>query len=523
VKCSAFAITTTKRGKMEQYLYIIVALALVLGMLIGYFIKQLVANREIQKTKNEAQRLLDEAVTKHAELLRVAREEAIKVGNAAEAESKERRLEIQRVERRVNQREEGVERKVDALERRERDLESHKKELEKTTAELQSIREQQLTKLESISGTSSEDAKEILFQMLRQEVEEQASRQVRVWEAKIKEEAGDRVQNILAAAIQRCATDVVSETTISAIPLPSDEMKGRLIGREGRNIRALEQATGVDLIIDDTPETVTVSSFDPIRREVARLALGKLILDGRIHPARIKEIVDKTRTEVEATARSEGERAAYETGVTGLHPELIKLLGQLRFRSSYGQNVLLHSLEVSHLSGMLASEIGVNARAARKAGLLHDIGKAVDHQVEGPHALIGADLVKQWDRNAELVQAIAEHHGEATTSSVMGFIVSAADAISGARPGARRESLDQYLKRVRDLEDIATDFPGVEKSFAIQAGREVRVMVKPDRVDDLAAVRLARDISKKIEESLTYPGQIRIVVIRETTAIDYAK
>jgi ribonuclease Y len=508
---------------MEQYLYIIVALALVLGMLIGYFIKQLVANREIQKTKNEAQRLLDEAVTKHAELLRVAREEAIKVGNAAEAESKERRLEIQRVERRVNQREEGVERKVEALERRERDLESHKKELEKTTAELQSIREQQLAKLESISGTSSEDAKEILFQMLRQEVEEQASRQVRVWEAKIKEEAGDRVQNILAGAIQRCATDVVSETTVSAIPLPSDEMKGRLIGREGRNIRALEQATGVDLIIDDTPETVTVSSFDPIRREVARLALGKLILDGRIHPARIKEIVDKTRTEVEATARSEGERAAYETGVTGLHPELIKLLGQLRFRSSYGQNVLLHSLEVSHLSGMLASEIGVNARAARKAGLLHDIGKAVDHQVEGPHASIGADLVKQWDRNAELVQAIAEHHGEATTSSVMGFIVSAADAISGARPGARRESLDQYLKRVRDLEDIATDFPGVEKSFAIQAGREVRVMVKPDRVDDLAAVRLARDISKKIEESLTYPGQIRIVVIRETTAIDYAK
>jgi ribonuclease Y len=344
-----------------------------------------------------------------------------------------------------------------------------------------------------------------------------------VWEARIEEEAGERVQNILAAAIQRCATDVVSETTISAVPLPSDEMKGRLIGREGRNIRALEQATGVDLIIDDTPETVTVSSFDPIRREVARLALSKLILDGRIHPARIKEIVDKTRTEVEATARSEGERAAYEAGVTGLHPELIKLLGQLRFRSSYGQNVLLHSLEVSHLAGMLASEIGVSARAAKKAGLLHDIGKAVDHQTEGPHALIGANLVKQWDRNADLVQAIAEHHGEAMTSSVMGFIVSAADAISGARPGARRESLERYLKRVKDLEDIATDFPGVEKSFAIQAGREVRVMVKPDKVDDLAAVRLARDISKKIEESLTYPGQIRVVVIRETTAIDYAK
>jgi ribonuclease Y len=300
-------------------------------------------------------------------------------------------------------------------------------------------------------------------------------------------------------------------------------MKGRLIGREGRNIRALEQATGVDLIIDDTPEAVTISSFDPVRREVARLALSKLILDGRIHPARIKEIVDKTKTEVEATVRSEGERAAYEAGVPSLHPELIKLLGQLKFRTSYGQNVLLHSLEVSHLAGMLASEIGANINVARKAGLLHDIGKAVDHQTEGPHALIGAGLVKQWDRNPEVVQAIAEHHGEAETSTVMGFIVAAADAISSSRPGARRESLEQYLKRVKDLEDIAADFPGVEKSFAIQAGREVRVMVKPDKIDDLAAVRLARDISKKIEESLTYPGQIKVMVIRETTAIDYAK
>jgi ribonuclease Y len=508
---------------MEQYLYVMVALALVLGMLVGYFIKQLVANRQIQRTKNEAQKLLDEAVTKHNELLRAAREEAIKVSNAAEAESKERRLEIQRIEKRVSQKEEALERKAEAVDRRERDLESHKKELDQAKAELQSIREKQLAKLESISGTSSEEAKELLLQTLKQEVEEEASKQVRVWEGRIKEEAGERVQNILAAAIQRCATDVVSETTISAVPLPSDEMKGRLIGREGRNIRALEQATGVDLIIDDTPETVTISSFDPIRREVARLALGKLILDGRIHPARIKEIVDKTKAEVEATVRSEGERAAYEAGVAGLHPELIKLLGQLKFRSSYGQNVLVHSLEVSHLAGMLASEIGVNPAVAKKAGLLHDIGKAVDHQIEGPHALIGADLVKQWDRKQDVVQAIAEHHGEASTSSVMGFIVAAADAISGARPGARRESLEQYLKRVRDLEDIANDFPGVEKSFAIQAGREVRVMVKPEKVDDLTAVRLARDISRKIEDSLTYPGQIRVVVIRETTAIDYAK
>ena len=506
-----------------DYTLMIGGLALVLGILIGYFIRQLVAKREIQKTRKEAQNLLDEATTKYNELLRAAREEAIKVGKAAEAESKERRLEIQRIEKRANQKEEALERKLEAVERRERDLDSKKKDIESTTAELQTIRENQLAKLESISGTSSEEAKTLLLQMLKQEVEEEASQQVRVWEAQIKEEADERVRDILATAIQRCATDVVSETTISAVPLPSDEMKGRLIGREGRNIRALEQATGVDLIIDDTPETVTISSFDPVRREVARLALSKLILDGRIHPARIKEIVDKTKTEVEATARSEGERAAYEAGVTGLHPELIKLLGQLKFRTSYGQNVLLHSLEVSHLAGMLASEIGVNGNVARKAGLLHDIGKAVDHQTEGPHALIGANLVKQWDKNPDVVQAIAEHHGEAETSTVMGFIVAAADAISGSRPGARRESLGQYLKRVKDLEDIAADFPGVEKSFAIQAGREVRVMVKPEKVDDLAAVRLARDISKKIEESLTYPGQIRVVVIRETTAIDYAK
>jgi len=506
-----------------DYTLMIGGLALVLGILIGYFVRQIVANRDIQKTRKEAQNLLDEATTKYNELLRAAREEAIKVGNAAEAESKERRLEIQRIEKRVNQKEEALERKLEAVERRDRDLDSRKKDIERTTAELQAIREKQLAKLESISGTSSEEARTLLLQELKQEVEEEALQQVRVWEAQIKEDADERVRDILATAIQRCATDVVSETTISAVPLPSDEMKGRLIGREGRNIRALEQATGVDLIIDDTPETVTISSFDPMRREVARLALSKLILDGRIHPARIKEIVDKTKTEVEATARSEGERAAYEAGVPGLHPELIKLLGQLKFRTSYGQNVLLHSLEVSHLAGMLAGEIGANISVARKAGLLHDIGKAIDHQTEGPHALIGADLVKQWDKNPEVVQAIAEHHGEAETSTVMGFIVAAADAISGSRPGARRESLEQYLKRVKDLEDIAADFPGVEKTFAIQAGREVRVMVKPDKVDDLAAVRLARDISKKIEESLTYPGQIKVIVIRETTAIDYAK
>jgi ribonuclease Y len=508
---------------LEQYLYVIVGLALVLGIGAGYFVRQLVANREIQRTRKEAQKLLDDATIKYNELLREAREEAIKVGNAAEAENKERRLEIQRIEKRANQKAEALERKLEGVERRERDLDNKKKDAERITADLEAIREKQLAKLESLSGTSSVEAKTLLLQELKQEVEEEVSRQVRVWEGQIKEEADGRVRDILATAIQRCATDVVSETTISAVPLPNDEMKGRLIGREGRNIRALEQATGVDLIIDDTPETVTISSFDPVRREVTRLALGKLILDGRIHPARIKEIVDKTKAEVEATVRIEGEHAAYEAGVPGLHPELIKLLGQLKFRSSYGQNVLRHSLEVSHLAGMLASEIGVNVTAAKKAGLLHDIGKAVDHQTQGPHALIGADLVKQWDKHQDVVQAIAEHHGEAETSTVLGFIVAAADAISGSRPGARRESLEQYLSRIKDLEDIAGGFAGVEKAFAIQAGREVRVMVKPEKVDDLTAVRLARDIAKKIEESLTYPGQIKIMVIRETTATEYAK
>src|SRR4030043_207512 len=344
---------------LEQYLYIIVGLALVLGIGIGYFVRQLVANREVQRTRKEAHKLLDDATTKYNELLRAAREEAIKVANVVEAENRERRLEIQRIEKRANQKAESLERKLEGVERRERDLENKKKDVERLTAELQEIRGKQLSKLESLSGTSSTEAKTFLFQMLKQEVEEEVARQVRVWEAQIKEEADGRVRDILATAIQRRATDVVSETTVSAVPLPNDEMKGRLIGREGRNIRALEQATGVDLIIDDTPEAVTISSFDPVRREVARLALGKLILDGRIHPARIKEIVDKTKTEVGATIRSEGEHAAYEAGVPGLHPELIKLICQLKFRTSYGQNVLLHSLEASHLAGMLASGIGV--------------------------------------------------------------------------------------------------------------------------------------------------------------------
>jgi len=506
-----------------DYVYILLGLALVLGGLVGYFIRQIVANQQVLSTRKEAQRLLSEATSKHKELLNEAREEARKVRNAGEAENRERRVQLQQAEKRLNQKEEAIERKFDSIERRKQGLDSREKEIERIKAELRAIEEKELVQLESLAGISRDEAKNRLQEALKQEVEEEASRQARIWEARVKEDADRRAQYILATAVQRCATDVVSETTVSTIPLPSDEMKGRLIGREGRNIRALEQATGVDLIVDDTPEVVTISSFDPVRREIARIALNKLILDGRIHPARIEEIVEKAKTEVEVMIRTEGEQAAYDAGVPGLHPELIKLLGQLKFRTSYGQNVLLHSLEVAHLSGMLASDLGVDAGTARKAGLLHDIGKAVDYEVEGSHALIGANLVKQWDKSAEVTQAIAEHHGEAATASVMGFVVAAADAISGSRPGARRESLQQYLKRIKELEDIAGSFPGVEKAFAIQAGREVRVLVKPEEVDDLTTIRLARDVSKKIEESLTYPGQIKVVVARQTTVVDYAK
>lgn len=502
---------------------VVVGLVLVLGLLLGYFARQILANQQLRRTQNEAKRLLEEATATHEQMLQQARDEAIKVRAAAEAESRERRYELQRLERRFAQREEKLERKLEALERRERGLANREKELDAIKAQLEEIRSKQLQRLELISGMSSEEAKEELLRALEDEIREDASRRLREWEARIKTEIDEKARDILATTIQRCATDVVSETTVSVVPLPSDEMKGRLIGREGRNIRALEQATGVDLIIDDTPEAVTISSFDPLRREVARVALNNLILDGRIHPARIEEVVEKAKSEVEATIRAEGERAAREVGVIGLHPELIRLLGKLKFRSSYGQNVLTHSLEVAYLAGMLAAEIGADIARAKRAGLLHDIGKAVDHEVEGPHALIGADLVRQWDKSAEVAQAIAEHHGEATTTSALGFVIATADAISGSRLGARRESLEQYLKRIEALENVANSFPGVDKAFAVQAGREVRILVKPEQVDDLAAMRLARDIVKKIEDTLEYPGQIKVTVLRETRAVDYAK
>jgi ribonuclease Y len=495
----------------------------VAGAAFVFFFRRFRLTREMRAAERRAAKLTTEAEFKAKEVVREAREGAEKLKSAAEAEYRERRAELQRHENRVAQKEVTLEHKIEGVDHRERSLATKEKQIESIRTQLEEARSRQLKQLELISGMSSAEAKQALLEAMETELQEEASRRLREWEVGLKEEADKKAQEILSEAIQRSASEVVSETTVASVPLPSDEMKGRLIGREGRNIRALEQATGVDLIIDDTPEAVTLSSFDPVRREVARVALNRLILDGRIHPARIEEVVVKAKEEVDATIYNAGEQAAYQVGVHGLNPELIKLIGRLKFRTSYGQNVLVHSIEVAHLAGMIASELGANVGLAKKAGLLHDIGKAVDREVEGSHAAIGADLVKQWDKSPETVQGIAEHHGETDTSSLWGFIVSAADAVSGARPGARREMLESYLKRLKALEDIASGFKGVEKCYAIQAGREVRILVKPEEIDDLGAMRLARDIVKKIEESLEYPGQIKVTVLRETRATDYAK
>jgi len=494
-----------------------------LGGAVAFLVWRMVVGRRIRAAQSEIEALLTDAQTKHKEAILEAKEEALKIKSQAESEIRERRAELQRHEKRISQKEENLDKKSDALERREHGILAKEKEAEDLHSHLQELKHKQIQQLELISRISSDEAKELLIKAVEDEVREDVARRIQEIEVQLKQEADERAREILSQAIQRCATDVVSESTVSVVPLPSDEMKGRLIGREGRNIRALENATGVDLIIDDTPEAVTISGFDPVRREIARIALEKLILDGRIHPARIEEMVATARGEVETTIQGEGEQATREVGVPGVHPELIKLLGHLKYRFSYGQNVLRHSIEVAHLAGMIASELGAKVALAKKAGLLHDIGKAVDFQVEGPHAKIGADLVKQWDKSAEVASAVAEHHGEANSMSILGFIVSAADAISGGRPGARRESLEHYLKRLEALESVANSFTGVEKSYAIQAGREIRIMVKPAEIDDLAALRLTRDIVKKIEETLQYPGQIKVTVIRETRAVDYAK
>ena len=495
----------------------------VVGGAVVFLARQMIAGRRARTAAEEAQKLIAEAQEKQKAILLEAKEAAINMKAEAEASYRETRTELQKLERRLTQKEENLEHRDEALQRRDHNITAKERESEKMRARVEEMRQKQQQQMEMVANMSSAEAKEFLLQRVDNEIRDEASRRVREMETAVKEESDKRARDILSQAIQRCASDVVAESTVSVVPLPGDEMKGRLIGREGRNIRALEHATGVDLIIDDTPGTVTLSSFDPVRREIARIALERLILDGRIHPARIEEMVQKARNEVETTIRTEGEHAANRAGVQGVPPELIKMLGRLKYRFSYGQNVLTHSVEVAILAGMIATEAKANIEISKRAGLLHDLGKAVDFEIAGPHAQIGADIVKKWEKSPDVVQAIAAHHGEVEMSTAESFIVSAADAISGARPGARREALEQYLKHLEALESIANSFAGVERSYAIQAGREIRIMVKPEEIDDIGSMRLARDIAKKVEESLNYPGQIKVTVIRETRVVDYAK
>ncbi|MCX7622932.1 MAG: ribonuclease Y [Thermomicrobium sp.] len=499
---------------------VVTAIAAVAGT---YVYLQRAARSRLRATGDEVRRLLEEAEARQREILLEAKDAALKLREELEQEYQQRRQQVERLERRLQAKEEQLDRRLENLEKRERKIQAREKEIEDRLEEIARLEQERQAELQRVAQMTLEEARQLVIQQAAEEVREILNRQVRELEQQVREEAQQRARMILATAIQRIASEYVAEATVTVVPLPSDDMKGRIIGREGRNIRALEQATGVDLIVDDTPEAVTLSSFDPVRREIARRALLKLIQDGRIHPARIEEVVEKTRQEVEQIIWEEGERAALEAGVQGLHPDLIRLLGRLRFRTSYGQNVLQHSIEVALIAGALAAELGADVNVAKTAGLLHDIGKAVDHEVEGPHALIGADIARRLGRSAKIVHAIAAHHGEEEPRTVEAFIVAAADAISGARPGARREMLEAYIKRLEALESVATSFPGVQKAYAIQAGREVRILVKPDQIDDYGALRLARDVVKKIQDTLDYPGQIKVTVIRETRAIDYAR
>ncbi len=499
----------------------------VVAVVFGYYLRKKSAEATIRSAEEESRRILQDAErdaeTKKREALVEAREEIHKARAEVDKESRERRTELNQLERRLSQKEETLDKRNDSLERKDEALQRKNREVEQQQAEVDELLNRQRAELERISRLTTEDARSLILKTVEDEVKHETAIMIRELETQARETAEKQARDIISLAIQRTAADHVAESTVSVVPLPNDDMKGRIIGREGRNIRALETLTGIDLIIDDTPEAVILSGFDPVRREVARIALERLIVDGRIHPARIEEMVEKARKEVDAVIRDAGEQATLDADVHGLHPEIIKLLGRLRFRTSYGQNVLKHSIEVAHLAGIMAAELGVDARLARRAGLLHDIGKAVDHEVEGTHIEIGIDLLRRYKENNDVIHAMACHHGDYEAESVEAVLVTAADSISAARPGARRETLESYIKRLQKLEEIASSFDGVEKSYAIQAGREVRIMVKPERVNDATAVQLSRDIVKRIEAELEYPGQIKVTVIRETRAVEYAK